>query len=329
MWRDELRQATRSVQDLMDYCGLTSQDIQVDYAPDFKIFVPPRWLNHIEKGNPHDPLLRQVLSDIRELDVRELDADDPLHEEAYTAVPGLLHKYPHRVLVIVAAACPIHCRYCFRRHFPYEKNISTGKQWQDIMHYIETTPEIYEVILSGGDPLMLGDERLGAMLKDISSLPSIRKIRIHTRFATTIPSRFSEDFWAMLSPYASMITWVWHINHAQELSCDIGPIVDKALQQGMRVLSQSVLLKGINDTLEALEDLVWALDKLKITPYYMHQVDQVRGAGHYEVAVNDGLVLMEALRNTVPGYLVPRYVKEIPHRFSKTPLSQDLVDVLI
>ena len=207
--------------------------------------------------------------------------------------------------------------------------MSHGKQWEAIIDYIKGNNEINEVILSGGDPLMLGDTRLEQIFKDLSGCPSLRRIRIHTRFATTIPSRFSKVLWRLLAQYADKIIWVWHINHPQELGEDVKSIAKKAGRLGMRVLSQSVLLKGINDTVEILENLMWALDSHGIQPYYLHQIDAVQGGCHYEVDMRHGLMLMDILRTKLPGYLMPQYVKELAGYASKQPLSQELVDELM
>lgn len=327
-WKEELKAARCTAPWLLEHVGLTPDIIKIDENPAFKVFVPPRWLARIEKNNPLDPLLLQVLSQSSELIDRPRDSKDPLDEAGHTVVDGMLHKYPNRILVITSGACPIHCRYCFRRHFPYEQHALTEVAWQGILSYIKGREDIFEVILSGGDPLMLSDVRLEKIFSDLASLPSIRRIRIHTRFATTIPSRFTDDFWEMLAPFSHLLIWVWHINHADELGEDVRAIVSRAMAGGMRVLSQSVLLKGVNDNLETLRSLMWALDDSGIQPYYMHQMDRVSGASHYEVPLVEGLALMDALQQSMPGYLVPRYVQEIPGKRSKTPLSKDFIDIL-
>lgn len=328
IWKSELRAATMSAKQLLDVASLTEDDIAIDQSPGFKIFVPPRWCSRIEKKNVNDPLLLQVLSQSYELVDHSQSSKDPLDEVEYTVTGGMLHKYPHRILVIASGACPIHCRYCFRRHFPYDTHALNENSWGSIVSYIRSRDDIYEVILSGGDPLMLSDNRLSRMFEDLLKLPTIKRIRLHTRFATTIPSRFTDDFWLMLEPFSHRIIWVWHVNHANELGEDVRCIVRKSMSMGMRVLSQSVLLKGVNSTVSSMSELLWALDETGIQPYYVHQLDRVSGANHFEVSVADGLALMEEIQMSMPGYLVPKYVKEIPGMKSKTILTKDFVDIL-
>ena len=328
MWQNELRSAIRDPLKLLEYCGLTVQDVAIDVKPAFKVFVPIRWLSHIKKHEPKDPLLLQVLSYSDEQLSRPVDMDDPLEEKESILIHGMLHKYPKRVLIMTSGACPIHCRYCFRRHFPYDSNILTKDNWAAIMLYLQTN-DIDEVILSGGDPLMLSDQRIYIILDDLINRCNIRKIRFHTRFLTSIPARFSDNFFNTLLPFVDHIIWVMHINHAQELDADVHHIVKRLMGYGMRVLSQSVLLKDVNDNLSTLQELMWALDTHGIQPYYLHQMDRVSGAGHYDVSIIKGLELMKELQQTLPGYLVPKYVKEIPNKKSKTTLSHDLIDVLL
>lgn len=329
MWQNQLKSSRREATWLLDYVGLTQEDVEIDLSPEFKVFVPPRWVQKMTHNNARDPLLLQVLSLAEEMLEQPLAQLDPLEEGAVAVCEGLLHKYDHRVLVVTSGACPIHCRYCFRRHFPYQKHTLSESVWQNIVTYLSGRSDVYEVILSGGDPLMLSDHRIERILSDLARLPNIRRIRFHTRFATTIPQRFNEDFWTMIAPFSQRIIWVWHVNHAQELGDDVKVIAQRAMRLGMRVLSQSVLLKNINDNLHSLQELMWALDDTGVQPYYMHQMDRVRGAMHYEVELALGLSLMASLQKSMPGYLVPKYVKEIPGERSKTILTKDFINILV
>lgn len=319
-WQAELKQATTNSSLLLSQCQLSDSGLKIIQNPEFKAFIPPRWIKKIEKKNPYDPLLLQVLASTNELNTTSGFCDDPLEEQNKNILPGLIHKYTSRVLIITSGACPIHCRYCFRRNFPYETNILTDSRWVDIIQYIAEDSNIHEAILSGGDPLMLSNERLKKLLSSLYNIKHLKRIRFHTRFPTTIPSRFDHDFWKMIEPFASKIIWVWHINHANELDDDVGEICQIAHSYNMRVLSQSVLLRDINDKVETLEQLVWALDQHGIQPYYMHKLDHVNGASHYDVSTEDGITLMSKLRERVPGYLVPTYVADIPNCKSKTVL---------
>lgn len=319
-WKNELKQAIRSVPDLLKACGLDAALVAVDASPDFSIFVPPRWLSLIEPNAPDDPLLRQVLADRQEREEASGDLEDPVGDHQSRVLDGVLHKYAHRILLLASSACPIHCRYCFRRYFPYQDYTLTHEAWQATLAYVQTH-EIKEVILSGGDPLMLSNERLARLCRDLYALPTVRRIRIHTRFPTTIPARFEAAFWDAILPYASKLIWVWHVNHPRELGEEVAKIADYLHRQGMRVLAQTVLLRGVNDSVEVLEDLMWALDAMNIQPYYLHALDRVRGAAHYEVAQDEARGWVEALRARLPGYLVPKWVQERPGAASKTPLA--------
>ncbi|NAX23244.1 EF-P beta-lysylation protein EpmB [Vibrio sp. V39_P1S14PM300] len=285
--------------------------------------VPQSFVDRMEKGNPHDPLLRQVLPLSEEFDVQPGYSTDPLDEQN-NAVPGLLHKYRNRALMIVKGGCAINCRYCFRRHFPYQDNKGNKSVWQQSLDYIAAQPQLNEVILSGGDPLMAKDHELTWLVEHLADIRHIKRLRIHTRLPVVIPARVTDTLCQLLATSRLQVVLVTHINHAQEIDDDLGNALRKLKVAGVTLLNQSVLLKGVNDNVDSQVALSEALFDAGVLPYYLHVLDKVQGAAHFYVSDDDARALMAGLIARVSGYLVPTLTREIGGRASKTPLDLHL-----
>ncbi|MFA0415013.1 EF-P beta-lysylation protein EpmB [Vibrio renipiscarius] len=282
--------------------------------------VPQSFVDRMEKGNPFDPLLRQVLPLSDEFAVQEGYSSDPL-EEQNNANPGLLHKYRNRALMIVKGGCAINCRYCFRRHFPYQDNKGSKSAWQHSLDYIAAHPELNEVILSGGDPLMAKDDELAWLMEGIANIGHIKRLRIHSRLPVVIPSRVTEALLTLFSQTRLSVVLVTHINHANEINAEFTAKMAQLKAHGVTLLNQGVLLKGVNDTVEAQVNLSEALFDAHILPYYLHVLDKVQGAAHFFVDDHQARMLIHGLIERVSGYLVPKLTREIGGRSSKTPLD--------
>jgi EF-P beta-lysylation protein EpmB len=288
----------------------------------FALRVTPSYLSRMRRGDPRDPLLRQVLPLADELEEQPGYDADPLLERAAVRAPGLLQKYAGRALLITTAACAIHCRYCFRREFPYaEQHESEGSgRWSAALAAIAADPGIEEVILSGGDPLSLGDSRLGGLTDAIQRIPQVRRIRVHTRQPVVLPSRVDAGLLHWLRGIRLPTVFVLHINHANEIDTAVRDACARLRAAGVTLLNQSVLLRGVNDDVDALAALSGALFDAGITPYYLHLPDRVRGTAHFDVAEAEARRLVEALSARLSGYLVPRLVREVPGAPSKSRL---------
>ncbi|SFQ37845.1 EF-P beta-lysylation protein EpmB [Enterovibrio norvegicus] len=285
--------------------------------------VPQSFIARMEKGNPNDPLLRQVLPVVEEFDEAEGFTTDPL-EEQDNDVPGLLHKYKNRVLMIVKGGCAINCRYCFRRHFPYQDNKGSKDTWRETIAYLRDHPEVDEVILSGGDPLMAKDHELKWLVEAIEAVPHIRKLRIHTRLPVVIPSRITPALAQLLKETRLKVILVTHINHANEINDELRHSMAILRQANVTLLNQGVLLKGVNDSVDSLKNLSNTLFDCGILPYYLHVLDKVKGAAHFLVSDDEARSLMAGLIKEVSGYLVPKLTREVGGKASKTPLDLHL-----
>ncbi|MCH2558648.1 MAG: EF-P beta-lysylation protein EpmB [Alcanivorax sp.] len=292
----------------------------VDADSDFPLRVPRRYLSRIEPGNPDDPLLRQVLASAREREPVPGYGPDPLEEAAHTPVPGLLHKYHGRALLVVTGACAVHCRYCFRRHFPYQTHLSGGR-WKQALDWLRAHPDIREVILSGGDPLTLSNERLAGLLEELAAIPHLDRLRFHTRTPVVIPERLDDGLLALLDTPRWRVTLVLHANHPREIDPDLSGRCRALARAGVTLLNQAVLLAGVNDRVETLAALSDALHDAGVLPYYLHQLDAVAGAAHFAVPDPRAFALHQALRARLPGFLVPRLAREEPGESGKTVLK--------
>ncbi|MEO1750125.1 EF-P beta-lysylation protein EpmB [Thiofaba sp. EF100] len=320
-WQAQLAASTLSGADLAAALGLPPLPPASGAEGQFPVRVPPGFLAAIVPGQVDDPLLRQVLPVPEEEVAAPGFAADPLGEGAVMPRPGLLHKYRGRVLLIATGACAIHCRYCFRRHFPYQQAHAGGDDFAEALEYIAKDASIREVILSGGDPLVLNDRRLAALSGALAAIPHVERLRIHTRVPTVLPERISDEFIAWFAPLGLRKVVVVHVNHANELSSPARTALKRLQEGGATLLNQAVLLRGVNDTLEAQAQLAEALFKAGVLPYYLHLLDRVRGAAHFEVGESEARALVEALRARLPGYLVPRLVWEVAGAPSKRPVA--------
>jgi EF-P beta-lysylation protein EpmB len=273
------------------------------------MLVPRPYVARIRAGDPADPLLLQVLPSGEELVATPGFSHDPLAETDALQEPGLLAKYASRVLMVTTGACAVHCRFCFRRHFPYQEAVATSRRWEPALARIAADPSIREVILSGGDPLTLTDARLQRLVDRLALIPNLSRLRVHTRLPIVIPQRVTPGLLACLR--GRLTTWmVLHVNHAAEIDAAVAEALGRLVDAGIPLLSQSVLLRGVNDRVEVLAELFERLADLRVVPYYLHQLDRVAGAAHFHVPETTGIELMAALRARLPGYMVPRYVRE-------------------
>ena len=277
----------------------------------FPVFAPLSYIAKMRRGDSRDPLLRQVLPLGDEVAADPLFSTDPVGDESARRTPSLLQKYRGRVLLITTGACAVHCRYCFRRNFPYQMGPASGAPWQDALDYIAHDPTIEEVILSGGDPLTMVDRRLAELAEALARIPHLSRLRIHTRLPIVIPERVTDDLIAWLNGFRLTPVVVVHANHPREVEGSVGDSLLRIVQSGIPVLNQAVLLRGVNDEAETLSELSCRLMHYRVLPYYLHQLDRVTGAAHFEVPIARGLEIMEQLRAKLPGYLVPRYVHEV------------------
>jgi EF-P beta-lysylation protein EpmB len=284
---------------------------------DFSTFVPLEYLSRIRPGDPRDPLLAQVMATPVETIAVEGFTADPVGDNAARVSAGMLQKYHGRVLAIPTGVCGIHCRYCFRREFDYAG--SADDAWRPMIERLADSPEVDEVILSGGDPLTLSDAKLDRLIAAIESVPHVARLRIHSRMPVAIPQRVTPELVARLRSSRLACWVVIHCNHPREIDAAVAKSVGDLIDAGIPVLNQAVLLAGVNDDLETLEGLCRACVNLRVQPYYLHQLDRVAGAAHFEVPVSRGLELIEGLRRRLPGYAVPTYVTEVAGAASKVP----------
>ncbi|NOH64526.1 EF-P beta-lysylation protein EpmB [Vibrio sp. RE88] len=285
--------------------------------------VPQSFVDRMEKGNPFDPLLRQVLPLSEEFDVHSGYSTDPLDEQD-NQIPGLLHKYRNRALMIVKGGCAINCRYCFRRHFPYNENKGSKSVWSQSLDYVRQHPELNEIILSGGDPLMAKDEELQWLIEQISDIQHIKRLRIHSRLPVVIPARITTTFTKLLAGTRLQVILVTHINHANEINQELRDALSSLHREGVTLLNQGVMLKGVNDSVEAQVALSESLFDAGVLPYYIHVLDKVQGAAHFFISDQQAKQIMAGVIERVSGYLVPKLTREIGGRTSKTPLDLQL-----
>lgn len=281
--------------------------------------VPRGFAARMKRGDLSDPLLVQVLSIPAESLSQPGFVEDPVGESGAAPVPGLLFKYPGRALMVLTGACAIHCRYCFRRHFPYEEHGSEKRRELALAH-IEKTPEIREIILSGGDPLSLSDDVLTPLVGRLAMIPHLRRLRIHTRLPIVLPERVDDALLGWLTGTRLRPVVVLHVNHANEIDASVESSLKRLRRAEIPLLNQSVLLRGVNDTADAQSELAERLFQTGVLPYYLHLLDRVRGAAHFEVEESRASALLDELRARLPGYLVPRLVREIEGRRSKVPV---------
>lgn len=324
-WLQQLTNAISNPAELLQQLEINPALWQNGFAARklFALRVPQSFVDRMEKGNPYDPLLRQVLPLNDEFEWHDGYSNDPLDEQN-NAIPGLLHKYRNRVLMIVKGGCAINCRYCFRRHFPYQENKGSKQVWQQSVDYIAAHPELNEVILSGGDPLMAKDEELRWLIDAISSVPHIKRLRIHSRLPVVIPTRITNALCDLLRETRLQVILVTHINHANEINLEFKQQMSRLRAINVTLLNQGVLLKGVNDSVDAQVALSETLFDAGILPYYLHVLDKVQGAAHFFVSDQKAKEIMAGVIERVSGYLVAKLTREIGGRASKTPLDLHL-----
>ncbi|WP_163647529.1 EF-P beta-lysylation protein EpmB [Modicisalibacter sp. 'Wilcox'] len=321
-WQTQLSHAVRDPRELLARLGLEAGWLPGAEAGDelFAVRVPEAYLRRIRPNDPTDPLLRQVLPVTDETRTPPGFVTDPLAEAEHTPRRGLIHKYAGRVLLITSPTCAINCRYCFRRHFPYAENSPSRAQWQESLDYLRADPSIREAILSGGDPLASSDARLAWLVDQLAAIPHLQRLRLHTRLPVVIPDRIDDALLDWLAATRLQTVMVLHINHPAEIDDAVIAACARLKDAGVTLLNQSVLLRGVNDDVAVLAELSEALFAAGILPYYLHVLDPVAGAAHFDVPDAEARALHRALRDRLAGFLLPRLVREIPGEASKTPL---------
>lgn len=280
--------------------------------------IPIGFANRMQKGNLQDPLLKQVLATNNELAIREDYQPDPLGERLVNPIKGLIHKYHGRVLLTLTGVCAVNCRYCFRRHFPYQDNNPGREGWHEVCQYIAQDKTITEVILSGGDPLLASNIVIGNLLKQLESIPHVHTVRFHTRVPVVLPERIDDDFLNILANTRLNKVVVLHANHAQELDGTVTQACKQLKQINCHLLNQSVLLAGVNDNALTLAALSQTLFALGVMPYYLHTLDKVQGAAHFDLPITTVKNIYRELQQLLPGYLLPKLVKEESGQLSKS-----------
>ena len=317
-WQRAMADAYRRPTELLADLGLDAGDLDAA-IPEFPLRVPRSYATRIRQGDPRDPLLLQVLPQARERHAVPGFTDDPVGERSSARQPGLLQKYAGRALIITTGACAVHCRYCFRRSFPYQDSLPHSA-FTAILDELRDDPHIHEVILSGGDPLSLSDRRLAGLLQRLDRLPHVRRIRLHTRTPIVLPERIDAQLLQVLQQLRTPLVTVLHCNHANEIDAAVTAAIAGLRAHSAMVLNQSVLLRGINDSADALVALSESLFAAGVTPYYLHQLDPVAGAAHFVVSDARARACVAAAAARLPGYLVPRLVREIPGAEAKQAL---------
>ncbi len=325
-WQKLLQNAFRQPQALLDYLGLEHHNHAIDHQPDFKMLVPEPFAQRMQHGDAADPLLLQVLSVTRERQHAEGFSPDPLMETnpafAFQRAPTLIQKYLGRVLLIATPGCAVNCRYCFRRHFPYQEHRPAAHS--EALTVIRNDAAIHEVILSGGDPLLLSDKALAELLDQINGISHIKRIRVHSRLPIVLPQRVTTELVNTLYNSRCPITLVVHSNHPQELDEQTHAAFTALRSAAVHLLNQSVLLHRVNDDADTLCRLSEKLFDQGVMPYYLHMPDAVAGTDHFFVSDQSGCQLHEKMRRQLPGYLLPRLVREEPGKVAKSPVAETI-----
>ncbi len=319
-WQQQLAKAIKDPAELLKQLGLEKSLTTVNDAilKQFPLRVTQSYINKMQYGDPHDPLLRQVFPLIDESIQHDDFVLDPVGDNLAITQSGILQKYQGRALLLTTGACAIHCRYCFRRHFPYQASNPLASQWQQTMTSLQEDSSLEEVILSGGDPLTLSDGKLSALIQSLDTIPHLKRLRIHTRLPIVLPDRITPELISILTTTRLSVAFVIHANHSHELMDDVAVALAALQHANISLLNQTVLLKGINDTVISLKELSERLFSLGVIPYYLHLLDPVQGATHFDVPDQQGIKLVQQLRTQLSGYLVPRLVREQQGEQSKT-----------
>jgi EF-P beta-lysylation protein EpmB len=321
-WQAEWRSALTDPAALLAALGLESLASRVIHPgrDAFPMRVPRPFVARMRRGDPHDPLLRQVLPLDDELRPMPGFVDDAVGDLAARDAPGVIRKYQGRALLVATGSCAVNCRYCFRRHFPYAEETAAAGRWREALDWVRAHPDVDEVILSGGDPLSLSTARLAELAEGLAAIPHVRRLRIHTRLPIVLPARVDADLAEWLQGLPWPVVVVIHANHANEFDDAVDASLARLRAAGAMLLNQSVLLAGVNDGVDALASLSERMFAAGVLPYYLHVLDPVRGAAHFDVPDDEARRLVATLRSRLPGYLVPRLVREIPGADAKTPL---------
>ncbi len=312
-WQQALSNAITSYDELCALLDISIErsDLIASAQKSFALRVPREFVSRMEKGNPNDPLLLQVLPQALEMQKTVGFSSDPLSEMEKNPVPGLLHKYPNRVLLTLTGVCAVNCRYCFRRHFPYEDNVPSRANWQNALDYIAKNNVVDEVILSGGDPMVLKDHLIAEFIAQLEKISHVKRLRIHTRLPIVIPRRVTDEWIAWMQKTRFQTVVVLHCNHANEIDESVFQAIKK-LRTVTTVLNQSVLLKNVNDNADVLINLSKRLFEAGALPYYLHLLDKVDGAAHFDNSEEKADQLIREIKKSLPGFLVPKLAKEVP-----------------
>ncbi|MDT8405966.1 MAG: EF-P beta-lysylation protein EpmB [Methylococcales bacterium] len=319
------RQLAESFTDLAELCRFLQLDskrlpLSSDACQLFPLRVTRHFAGNMTPGDANDPLLRQVLALSDELEYVQGFTTDPVGDHSAHSAPGILHKYHGRALLVTTGACAIHCRYCFRRNFSYQDHQLTGRNSEQALAYIAEHCDLEEIILSGGDPLMLSDARLTSLIERLTDIPHLKRLRLHSRLPVVLPDRINPALLTALTESRLNCVMVIHANHAQELCPNVADACLRLREHGVSMLNQSVLLHGVNDTVESLRDLSERLFTIGVLPYYLHLLDRAQGTAHFEVSEAVAIRLHETIRAKLPGYLVPRLVRETAGAPAKQPI---------
>lgn len=320
-WQKILAQGFACVSELLEFLLLPSELGSVIAEKQFKTRVPRGFAARMEKGNPKDPLLLQVLAVGKELELVDQYVSDPLGEAAANPIQGLIRKYHGRVLLTLTGSCAVNCRFCFRRHFPYQNNNPGREGWQQALDYIRQDPTISEVILSGGDPLLATDLVLSDLIRQLETIPQVRTLRFHSRIPVVLPERINETLLTLMATTKLRKVIVLHCNHAQEIDASVQEVCQSLSKVGCHLLNQSVLLKSINDEAQILAELSERLFSCGVLPYYLHVLDKIAGAAHFDLPEQSARTIHKQLQRILPGYLVPRLVREEAGEGHKTTLN--------
>jgi EF-P beta-lysylation protein EpmB len=321
-WQSLWRDAIRDPRELLDLLGLPELAARVSdaAAAQFPLRVPRGFVARMRPGDPADPLLRQVLPLDDEDRVVPGFGLDAVGDREARGGTGVIHKYEGRALLVATGSCAVHCRYCFRRHFPYGEETAAANQWREALDYLAADPTVAEVLLSGGDPLSLATPKLAEFTQALAALPHVRRLRLHTRLPVVLPERVDAELLDWLAALPQQVVVVVHANHAQEIDAPVAAALAALRGTGATLLNQAVLLRGVNDDAATLAALSERLFEAGVLPYYLHQLDRVAGTAHFEVPENRARTLHAELAAYLPGYLVPRLVREVAGAPAKLPL---------
>ncbi|MBK7875733.1 MAG: KamA family radical SAM protein [Planctomycetes bacterium] len=319
-WKWQFRHRLTKLEELEKFLPIPAAEraLRADVLRDFRMGITPYYLSLVDADDPADPILRQVAPIAEEYLFRDVGEEDPLGEERYSPVPGITHRYPDRVLMVISNSCAIYCRYCTRKRIMYEDAVP-DVEIDRMVEYIAKTPRVRDVIVSGGDPLTYGTKKLESILSKLRAIPHLEIIRIGSRVPVSLPQRIDDELCEMLAKYHPL--WInVHFNHPRELTPDAAAACDKLSRAGIPLNNQSVLLKGVNDDVPTMRALCTGLMKMRVRPYYLYQCDQIRGAEHFRTPVSKGIEVIEGLRGHISGLAVPTFVIDAPGGGGKVPV---------